>query len=133
MDRGTVAAGLGVVCILGLAACSSPFAGDRVRERWVDRVRLDSCGEVVLDQGVALRQAGGSALDCLRDALRSGSGAELRVEQPTTEGDPVISYVRVTPDGAAEVYVDSTRDGFGDQKWSFTRCARPRSVLDVDC
>jgi len=135
MDVGTIALGIGVACFLAASAtgCSRPVAADQVHQRWVDRSRLDSCGDVVLEPGVALRRAGGSELSCLRKAFRSGSGAELAVHQFTTEGDPVISYVRVVPDGSVEVYVDSTRDAFGSGRWSYSTCAGLASAFDGHC
>jgi hypothetical protein len=126
--------GLGVACILTVTAigCSRTL-GDPVRDQWGDPAALASCGEVVLEQGQRLRHKARSEFKCLRAAFDSGSAAELKVQSPTTEGDPVTSYYRVTPAGTAEVYVDSTRDKFSDQKWSFADCKQPESVLDVNC
>jgi hypothetical protein len=126
--------GLGVACILTVTATGcSRILGDPVRDQWGDRASLASCGEVVLEQGERLQHEVRSEFECLRAAFHSGSGAELKVQAPTTEGDPVTSYYRVTPAGTTEVYVDSTHDKFGDQKWSFADCKQPESVLDVNC
>jgi len=125
---------VGVACILTVTAtgCSNVF-GDPVHDQWEDRASLASCGEVTLEQGERLKLEGRSEFECLRAAFTSGSGAELKVQSPTVEGDPVTSYYRVTPAGTTEVYVDSTQDGFSDQKWSFADCKQPESVLDVNC
>ena len=135
MEVGTIALSVGVACMMGVGVtgCSRPVAADPVQQQWADRARLDSCGEVVVEQGMAPRRAGGSELTCLRKAWRSGAGAEVTVHQLTTEGDPIVSYVRVTPEGAAEVYVDGTRDAFGSGTWSFSTCAGLASALDGRC
>ena len=135
MDVGTIAMRVGVACVLGacVTGCSRPVAVDPVKQQWADRARLESCGEVVVEQGMEPRRAGGSQLACLRQAWRSGSGAELAVHQFTTEGDPVISYVRITQERAVEVYVDGTRDAFGNGTWSFSACPGLRSALDGRC
>jgi len=126
--------GLGVACILtGTATGCSKVFGDPVRDQWEDRANLASCGEVTLKQGERLKQEGRSEFECLRAAFDSGSGAELKVQSPTKEGDQVTSYYRVTPARTTEVYVDGTQDEFSDQKWSFADCKQPESVLDVNC
>lgn len=126
--------GLAMACILNvLVAGCSELRGDPVRDQWEDRSSLPNCGEVALEQGERLEQEGRSELACLRAALDSGEGAELKVEYPAVEGDPVTEYYRVTPAGTTEVYVDSTEDEFSDQKWSFAECDQPESVLDVNC
>jgi hypothetical protein len=76
---------------------------------------------------------GKTELACLQRALDSGRGAELSVRYPTTEGDPVTNYYRVTADGSTEVYTDSTEDAFSDQRWSFASCDQPSTALDVNC
>ncbi len=126
--------GLGLAGILTLTATGcSRVLGDPVRDHWEDRASLASCGEVTLRQGERLQREGQSELECLRAAFDSRSGAELKVQFPTTEGDPVTEYYRVTPAGTTEVYVDSTQDEFSDQRWSFADCKQPKSVLDVNC
>jgi hypothetical protein len=130
----TVPAGLRALapvgaCVLLLAACGS----DRVEEQWSARERLTSCGEVQLEQGERLEVVGKGEVACLEQALESGSGAELVVRYPTTEGDTVVDYYRVLADGTTEVYSDASEDSYSDQTWSFSTCAEPSSALEASC
>ncbi|RYP88576.1 hypothetical protein EKO23_01400 [Nocardioides guangzhouensis] len=86
-----------------------------------------------LRHGESLESRGTEQVQCLRVALDSGRGGELRIEYPTAEGDPVTEYYRVTPEGTTEVYTDATKDTNSDQRWSYGECDRPTSVLDVAC
>ena len=106
---------------------------DPVQKRWESRASLPSCGSLSLQQGEAVEVDGKTELTCLGRALDSGRGAELTVQNPTTEGDPVVNYYRVTADGSTEVYIDSTQDAFSDRTWRFASCDKPESVLDVNC
>ena len=116
--------------VVALSGCS--LAEDPVLTRFEHRAPLPSCGSISLDQGQLLEDQT-EALECLADALTSGAGAELSVQQPTTEGDPITSFYRVLTDGSTEVYVDSTQDEYSDRTWSHSTCAKPTSVLDVNC
>jgi len=115
-----------------VAGCSL-LRGDPVRDQWENRATLPDCGSVVLTQGETLRRHAPAELACLRAALDSKSGAELTVQFPTAEGDPITEYYRVTRTGSTEIYVDATEDEFGDQEWSFAQCDQPSTVLDVNC
>lgn len=106
---------------------------DPVRAQWQRRTSLPSCGSVVLEQGESLRRDASAELACLREAIESGSGAELKVRQPTVEGDPIWTYYRVMPSGTTEAYEDGTEDQFGTGEWSFSECVDPSSVLDINC
>jgi len=108
-------------------------ARDPVREQWEDRVTLPSCGSVVLSQGEVLESDAMAELACLRRGLESGSGAELKVQYPTVEGDPIRAYYRVTPAGTTELYEDSTEDAWGSREWSFSECDAPASILESSC
>src|SRR4051794_19638687 len=99
-----------------VASCSL-LRSDPVRDQWQGRATLPSCGSVILKQGETLRRYARSELTCLRTALDSEQGAELKVRSGTTEGDPITEYHRVTPTGATEIYVDATEDQFSDRKW----------------
>ncbi len=125
---------LGPVACALLAGCMAPGMGsDPVEAQWESRESLPSCGSLQLQQGEELKVDGETELACMERAMDSGRGAELTVTYPTTEGDPVTDYYRVTPDGSTEVYTDSTQDAFSDQKWSFANCNQPNTVLDVNC
>ena len=119
-----MAAALGVVGFI--------LVQDPDLRRWESRTPLPSCGSVVLDQGQSLRRDAVSEVDCLRRAMELGRGAELRVQRPTTEGDPLVMYYRVTPAGTTELYEDATKDAFGGG-WHFAECAKPSSVLEPAC
>ena len=121
-----------VIGLAGVSACSAD-AGDPGDGSFEARAPLPSCGSLVLDQGISLERAGRDGITCLAAALTSGKGGELKVQEPTTEGDPVVSYYRVTKQRTTEVYVDSTRDKFGDVDWSYSSCSKPTSVLEVNC
>ena len=105
---------------------------DSVERQWASRESLPSCGSVRLVEE-ALQVAGKEGVACLDRALESGRGAVLAVRFSTVEGDPIAEYYRVLPDGSAEVYVDSTKDEFGEQRWSHSRCEKPEPALDVNC
>ncbi len=108
------------------AALESPPGGsdsDPVRAAFIKRAAYDTCGKVVLGQGETIGVAAATRR-CLEDARASGRGAELAVAVPTTEGDPIVHYVRVLPDRSLEVYVDPTADRFAGQSatWSHSTC-----------
>lgn len=124
---------LAVVLIIAAAVFAFVQTRDPVRGQFEDRVTLPSCGSVLLHQGETLRRDAASSVACLRRGHESGNGAELMVEWPTTEGDPVWTYYRVTSDGSTEAYEDSTQDAFGSREWSFTECGSPSSVLEINC
>lgn len=132
MGAGRLTHALGLLAVVVITGCSLR-SGDPVHDRWENRASLSSCGHIVLEQGERVEEAARSELSCLQAALRSGQGAELKLQHPTPEGDPIIRYYRVTPSGTAEVYIDSTKDKFGAQQWEFVECDRPTSALDVNC
>ena len=87
---------------------------------WVaNRQPLESCGEEVLDQGDLPDEA---ARRCLLEAYEAGRGAELISTQPTVEGDPVTTFVRVHENGVVELFLDATRDRFGSGTWERLVC-----------
>lgn len=124
-----------VACGALLAGCTGcgSMTADPVQEQWESRASLPSCGSLQLQQGEAVEVDGKTEVACLQSALDSGGGAELTVRHPTTEGDPVTNYYRVTADGSTEVYTDSTQDAFSDRKWIFASCDQPETALDVSC
>lgn len=113
-------------------ACSA-FASDPVEQAWSSRDPLPSCGSVSLGHFDSLERDARGELTCLRSALDSGEGAELRINHITLEGDPVTSFYRVTPGGAFEAYADNTEDPNSDQRWTYFQCNQPHSVPDFTC
>ncbi len=107
-----------------LADLVAPSGLNMVHGRWNGRPTLASCG--VVDTGPRpseLTVAEQTGYDCLEKARDTGEGAELQVDQLTTEGDPVSSWYRVTPEGRLEVYADATADAFGSGRWDYASCA----------
>ncbi|MFE5308687.1 hypothetical protein [Isoptericola sp. NPDC056578] len=121
-SRRLSAAACGVAC-LGLLAACGPGDGEDV---FAAREPLPTCGEVTarpdLGEGEPKAELA-DAFACLDEAAARGEGAELLVRSLTVEGDPIVEYHRVGPgiDGL-EVYVDGTRDTFGDQIWTYRSC-----------
>jgi hypothetical protein len=109
------------------------MGSDPVEKQWESRDSVPSCGSLRLQQGEELKVEGKKELECLGRALKAGRSAELAVQYPTAEGDPITDYYRVLSDGTTEVYTDSTEDANSDKKWSFATCDQPKSVLDVNC
>lgn len=118
--------------LLLVTGCSV-LRGDPVQEQWQDRAALPSCGEITLAMGERLDASSRGEVACLEEAWATGGGAELVVGHSTVEGDPVKEYYRVVPGGGAEVFIDSTQDKFGSQRWEFSRCETPTSALTVNC
>lgn len=105
--------------------------GDPAYRRWLARGPLPGCGT---DE----RKPEGDLADepyaaCLREALAGGTGAEAVVTTTTREGDPVVSYLRVTPAGDVERYVDSTQDDFGVRGWRYRTCPDLAAALRGGC
>ena len=93
-----------------------------------DRDPLPACPAVVLDQGTQIPDA---SVACVEKA--GPEGAELAVVQPTTEGDPIVTFYRVGPtiDGI-EIWDDATRDTFGGG-WHRAICSGVGVFTPTDC
>ncbi|WP_154795264.1 hypothetical protein [Occultella kanbiaonis] len=101
------------------ASRSSDAAPPEFRER----EPLPSCGDVVFEQGAFDWPDG--VVACLNAAGGpDGAGAEVAVQGPTTEGDPIVTYYRVGAgiDGV-EIFTDATQDRFGPRTWDQGTCA----------
>jgi len=118
--RATIVPTLAIALTLG--ACGfSPVGGAPAGgafSSFTDRTVLASCGELSLGQGEEVPADAWACMDAASD-----SGAELVVEMPTTEGDPILTYYRVGPgiDGL-ELFSDTTQDSFGPRTWSHEVC-----------
>lgn len=78
------------------------------------RSALPSCGEATPRQGAEPQESlTPSVIDCMSDGRQRGGG-EFALTLDTTEGDPIVYYLRA-PAGTndVEVLVDSSRDRFG--------------------
>jgi hypothetical protein len=118
---------------IALASQAGCQDSDPIRDQWDSRDLLPSCGSVEMGLTMSLRSEAKKEVRCLRLALDSGLGAELRVTYSTVEGDPITDYYRVTPEATAEIYTDATQDNFGDKRWHYSECKQPQTVLDVNC
>lgn len=124
---------LGAVCsVVALGACGGGGGGggggeDPVRDRFDSRAPLAECDPVVLELAAPVRLPQ-EALACLAAPLDgSARDAELRVDVPTAEGDPIVHYFR-THSGRSdvEVFVDPSADEFSDaegRRWQ--HCDQP--------
>ena len=114
-----------------LAGCSDPVGDD-----FEERADLPSCGRIDLQQGERWRSADPEAWECPDKALRTGGEAELGLVYPTTEGDPIGLWYRVSG-GRLEIYDDSTQDAFGSGESTYQECVAPdrlpRDVHDLGC
>lgn len=122
-----------VIFVVAVATLTFWFLRAAEHAQWKDREVLPSCGEVSLDQGERLRVDAPDDVDCLKEAMVSGEGAELVVTYPTVEGDPITDYYRVLPGGTTEIYTDATVDAATSAGWTYGECAEPASALDPVC
>lgn len=99
---------------------SSPEAPAEFRAR----APLSLCPVIVLEQGKGMPE---EAFDCLNNGF--DSGAEMVVVQPTTEGDPVVTYYRVGPGvEGVDIFADMTADRYGGG-WQVLHCT---TTIDVN-
>jgi hypothetical protein len=102
-----------------ISAAAVPYDAAKAPTWFVQRRPLRSCGAYVFTVPAALPR---DALRCFTAALGAG-GVEFASARRTTEGDPVVTYVRALPGtSTAVVITDSTRDRFGPQRWSSETC-----------
>ena len=112
---------------------SDPVAVDAIAQQWAEREVYPNCGEVSLAMEGDLPLQGAKEIACMRRALNEARGAELSVTESTYEGDPIRVHYRLTPQGALELYEDSTDDVWSDHSWSFTECYRPDWLPGIAC
>lgn len=63
-----------------------------------------------------------ASLDCFDERIAEGLPAEVIAVGFTVEGDAIVSIVRQLEEGRVEVYMDTTRDVFGNQGWLRFEC-----------
>ncbi|WP_380164690.1 hypothetical protein [Jannaschia sp. R86511] len=95
---------------------------------FTDREKLPACETVD-------RQPGGEvpaeAERCLLEGLR-GAGAELILRDSTVEGDPIDTYWRAVPGARGlEKMVDSSRDSFAGQQWTWSTCPDATGLSEI--
>ncbi|GAA3533261.1 hypothetical protein GCM10022234_32640 [Aeromicrobium panaciterrae] len=119
------------VLVTGTSSCRSQ--SDSVKDQWAGREKFSGCGSIELSQGDTVASTSHSEVTCMTDALDSGSGAELLVSSPTTEGDRVRDHYRLYPDGHLELYIDSSDDPYAGDDWELIECIRPVWLPRVTC
>lgn len=124
--------------LLACAACGQSAPSDmsstnRAPASFENRSRLASCGDVEFTAVSGVIPT--STVECMNEARRAGTGAELVVRKWTVEGDPFVLYYRVVPPNPGiEIFADNTRDRFGPRGWVHQRCPRAVSVTELgDC
>ena len=84
-----------------------------------ERPAMPSCGSETVhgpsDANIDGRQ-------CLWDSYLGKQPAEFITTQWTVEGDPITSVYRILPDGAIEVFIDSTHDAWSSKSWLHLAC-----------
>jgi hypothetical protein len=102
-------------------ASSSPTVIDTTPIEFSQRSPLPNCGEIEIHglSPTTEETYPASAIAC----LQSPAGGEFVRTLPTTEGDPITAYFRVSPGAAVvELWVDSSRDRFGNGGWEHRDC-----------
>ncbi|NNG40383.1 DUF4362 domain-containing protein [Flexivirga sp. ID2601S] len=125
----------GTAVALVLCACSSSQpTTDPVEAAFESRAPMLSCGKARLPQGTTSLMPV-KLSSCLQTARARHETAEARITQPTSEGDPIVTYLRVRSNGTFELYVDSTRDRFGLRQWQRVdaTCASTDPLLQQVC
>ena len=108
------------------SAAASPFI-DPVQARFQDREVLPSCGNYVAGPGILLGPEVRPGWRCLEKSV-SGSGGEMVVYAERDDGIPVYRYVRVTPEGQMEIYVnDVAADSYA--AWTYDECSVDVGIL----
>ena len=105
---------------------SDVISADAPPEAFSSRAPLESCGVVELGQGEQIPQ---QAIDC----MSASDAAELAVTSPTTEGDPIPRYYRVT-DAGLEIWTDSSLDTWSHGGWTHETCPDAVTIIQIgDC
>ncbi|WP_265447422.1 DUF4362 domain-containing protein [Flexivirga meconopsidis] len=129
---------LGALAVaLVLCGCASDDLAaqtDPVQVAFKRRAPMHSCGKTELPQGSASVMPA-AMTNCLQTARARHETAEARITQRTTEGDPIVTYLRVRADGTFEFYVDSTKDKFGLRQWQYSdsNCSATDPLLQQIC
>jgi hypothetical protein len=116
--------------LLGVALLCAACGG--IPDEFQGRAPLPRCEEVELGQTDTIPAAAGR---CLEKGWSTGSGAELKVTYPTTEGDPTVTYYRSVPGTPGlELFTDASRDAYGEGTWTRAVCPDATSATDLgDC
>ncbi|MFC4604419.1 hypothetical protein [Rhodococcus kronopolitis] len=99
----------------------------------VHRSALPSCGQAAPRPGTTPQDSlTPPVIDCLSGG-RQRHGGEFALTSYTTEGDPIVYYLRATPATSDfEVLVDTSQDQFGGTPgWRRITCSIPEFSADV--
>ena len=117
--------------VVTMSSCQSQ--SNSVKEQWEEREKFSDCGSITLDQGEKVTATSHSEVTCMTDASDAGTGAELLVSSPTTEGGRVRDHYRLYPDRRLEWYIDSSDDPHAGVDWELIDCIRPSWLPRVTC
>jgi hypothetical protein len=107
VKRQTVGSGIAALVLGSTSGCSyTPSA----LETWPEE---PSCGRHEESASDDQRRKN----RCLLDAFAAGSPAELIVTSAPIDGGPITTYIRVLGHRRVEVFIDSTKDSEGSQRW----------------
>jgi len=85
---------------------------------YLTRTSLASCGS---ERAGAAGPWNVEGRQCLWDAYQAGRPAEFVSTRSSVEGDPVTTTLRLLGSGRVEIYIDGTRDRWG-QGWTRLEC-----------
>lgn len=122
-----------VALLLVTATSSCQSQSNSVKEQWAEREKFPGCGSIELSQGEKVTATSHSEVRCMTEAIDSGTGAELVVSSPTTEGDLIRDHYRLYPDRRLEWYIDSSDDPNAGVDWELIDCIRPVWLPRVTC
>lgn len=84
-----------------------------------ERPALPACGSETVR---AAADANIDGRNCLWSSYLGRQPAEFISSQWTIEGDPITFVYRILPDGAIEVFIDSTHDAWSAKTWLHLAC-----------
>jgi hypothetical protein len=111
------------------SAVASP-APNLVQAQFEDRELLPSCGSYVAGPGGLVSTEVRHGWTCLEESV-DGAGGEMAVYSENEDGIPVYTYVRVTPEGGMEIYVQDISD-FATP-WAFDACSVDQASFRQGC
>jgi hypothetical protein len=119
-----------VTSVLALAGCTAgsvaseptPTPSPVVGPSWfTGRTAFEPCGQFGPPDSTEPPDVPDSAWACVQDP--GPDGGELVLVRNSVEGDPIVTYIRVTPgvDGI-ELISDNRADAFRSEDWTHLRC-----------
>lgn len=118
--------------LLASAACSKPSEDP---DFFTNRLAFPSCGEGKITNASSGSTFQDSQVECMKSS-RAAGGSELTLRSITTEGDEIVSYIRILPNVEnVEIIVDKSQDEYSEQGWISYSCSIPELTEDsiTDC